>query len=157
MLVLSIILLIAGAVLVCIEMHAPGVAVPGITGAVLIVASMVITAVVVPFGFMIVIGEAVVLLALGYGLFQYLKKHQLYGKLILDETLNQDTPDVGDLSYFLDKEGVTKTVLRPSGDVDFNGTAIEVFSESGYVPEGRRVKVVSVAGRKVSVKEVGGN
>jgi membrane-bound ClpP family serine protease len=151
--VLPILLLAIGAALLCAEMFMPGFGVCGITGVVLIIISSVITVLTVPYGIFIVLGEVGLVGVTMTMAFNYIRKRQLYGKLILDETLNYEEKEIGDLDFFMGKEGVAKTALRPFGSVDFNGVAIEVCSDGTYIPEATKVRVVSVSNQKIVVKQ----
>ena len=59
-----------------------------------------------------------------------------------------------DMAYFLNREGVVTTMLRPVGMADFDGVKLEVLSEGEIVEAGSRVKVVKVEGRKLLVRRV---
>ena len=118
-----------------------------------IVASLVMVAFGVrPFGGLIALGMIAVTVPLLWLLYRFLRKRQLDGRFILSETLNFDVVEVGGLEYFLGKEGVTKTALRPQGFADFNGQNVEVASDAGFVAVDKRVRVVDVQGRRVLVK-----
>lgn len=157
MLILSVLLLVIGAVFLTVEFHIPGFGVCGITGLALIIASVVVTVLKVPFGPYIVIAELAGLGVFGYYMIRYLKKRQLYGKLILDETLNYERTDIGDLDSFVGKEGVTKTSLKPFGRVSFNGVDVDAWADGEYISEDVRVKVVGVENEKVYVKAINTN
>jgi len=129
-----------------------GFGVIAIIGLVGIVTSMALTAFGVDYGGLIVLGKIVVTVPLVWLLYRFLRKKQLDGKFILSETLAEDVRPVGGLEYFLGKEGVTKTALRPQGFADFNGQNVEVASDAGFIPVDKRVKVVDVQERKVLVK-----
>ncbi|MCL2753030.1 MAG: hypothetical protein FWE44_02650 [Defluviitaleaceae bacterium] len=124
-------------------------AVVGILG---VVGSFVMTAIFHPFGWLIILIKVAVLVPSVYGLFRFLRKKQLDGRFILNETLAEDVQDIGGLEYFLGKEGITKTALRPQGTADFNGTNVEVVSDSRFIAVDKRVKVIDVQNRKVLVK-----
>lgn len=52
------------------------------------------------------------------------------------------------------KEGVVVSDLRPVGAVEIDGTRVEVIAESTFVPVGARVRVISVNGPSVRVREL---
>jgi len=56
--------------------------------------------------------------------------------------------------YLIGKEGVAVTYLRPSGVAMINGNRFDVTAENDLLDEGTRIKVVSVEGFKVIVREV---
>ncbi len=154
MVTLVLILLILGVTLLCIELFAPGFGLLGISGIILFIVSSVLTVLYIPMGLMIVLAELIVLAIAMYAIVSYVRKKQLYGKLILNETLNTDQTDIGDLSFFMGKEGVTKTTLRPFGIADFNGIHLEVCSDGPYVPQKRKVKVCEIVKNKVVVRMI---
>ncbi|TFG86747.1 MAG: hypothetical protein E4H17_03930 [Gemmatimonadales bacterium] len=54
----------------------------------------------------------------------------------------------------LGAEGITLSVLRPSGTVKFDDRRIVGVAESGFLPAGTRVRVVKSAGMNVIVRAV---
>ncbi len=52
------------------------------------------------------------------------------------------------------KEGVVVSDLRPIGAADFGGTRMEVISESSFVPVGARVRIISISGPSIKVREL---
>ncbi|MCL2619764.1 MAG: hypothetical protein FWD97_02360 [Defluviitaleaceae bacterium] len=126
-----------------------------IIGLVGVAVSLVLVAVSSPIGGWIVLGKVMVTVPGLWMLWRFLRKRQLDGRFILSETLAEDTVDVGGLEYFIGKEGVTTSALRPQGFADFNGTKIEVSSEAGYIDVDKRIKVVDVQNRRVFVKLAG--
>ena len=51
-------------------------------------------------------------------------------------------------------EGAATTDLRPVGTATFDGNTIEVQAESGFIEEGRPVRITRVDGKTVRVREV---
>lgn len=153
----ALIFLIIGALCLLSEIFIPGFGFFGITGIISLIVSSVITVLFVPFGVFIVLAE---ILALGLILIivlKYIKRHQLHGKIILDETLNDDKKEIAGLDYFIGKSGVTKTPLRPFGSADFNGNTVDVYSEGEYISEHESIKVVAVRENKIYVKKLNEN
>lgn len=151
---LLLLLLLLGTILICVEMFIPGFGVCGISGLVLIALASIVTCFTIPLGPFIVLGELAILGVVVVVVFNYLKRKQLHGKIILDETLEYEKKDIGDLEYFIGKEGFTKTSLRPFGMADFNGITVEVCSDSVYIPEKTKIKVAEVSNRKIIVKQI---
>ena len=157
---LALILLVIGLALLVVEVLTAGMdfGISGILGFAALAASAVV--VIVNFHF---IGLIIVLCVLGFmipssiALIRWLKKKQVYGKFILNETLAEDKRDIAGLEFFMGKEGITKTALRPHGDAIFNGANVEVWSESAYVPANSKVKVVDVKDKRVIVRLAEGN
>ena len=101
------------------------------------------------------IGAILALLLIGgYGLYFFFKKRQLHGGMILTDV--DDAPQV-DISGFLGKEGKTVTLLRPSGDVDFNGVRMEARSDGPFIEKGVKVRVTEAQANRIIVSAVDGN
>lgn len=152
MVALSLLLLLLGAVLLIVEMFIPGFGVFGITGIILFIISSVISILYIPFGIFILLGELLLLTAILVVMLKFLKKRQFFGKIILDETLNEDTNEIGDPDLFIGKEGITKTPLKPFGFADFNGTVMEVTSDGQYISENIPVKIIEASKNKLVVR-----
>ncbi len=52
------------------------------------------------------------------------------------------------------QSGVTLTLLRPSGKAEINGQLVDVMSEGGFIPEGSPVEVVECSGNRIVVRKV---
>ncbi len=157
MMVIAGILLLIGCGLIVAEIFIPGFGVCGIMGIVLLIASSALTIIASPLGIIIVGVELFIVFIISYFLFTYIKSKQLYGKIILNETLNVDKKEFGDLSYFFGKIGIAKTSLRPHGVVDFNGISVEVYSDGTYISENKEIKVVDIRDNKIIVKQTNSN
>ena len=59
-----------------------------------------------------------------------------------------------DLEYFLGKEGITTTILRPAGTADFDGIKLDVVSEGEFIKNESKVKIITVKGRRIVVREI---
>jgi membrane-bound serine protease (ClpP class) len=136
------------------ELHIPGLSPCGFIGVALIIVSMVLTVVYVPFGLVIIAGELGGACVFIMALYRYIKRRQLYGKLILDETLGVEPSEIGSPESLIGKTGVTKTALKPVGKADFNGATLEVFADGAYIPENTKVKVVESGKTKIIVKRI---
>jgi len=101
------------------------------------------------------VGAIIALLAFGgYGLYFFMKRRQLHGGMILTEV--DDAPQV-DVSGFLGKEGKTVTLLKPVGEVDFNGVRMPVSSSGPFIEKGVKVRVTETQANKIIVCAVDGN
>ncbi len=151
MLFVIILLLIAGTALMIAEGIAPGFSVFGAAGIISMAVACVITAVFMPYGYVLVLAEIVGVGVVVVVFLRYIKNSQLYGRLILNETLK--TEKVTDYSNLLGREGIAVTSLRPVGNVNFSGNVLEVHSNGQYIPEKSYVKVVEVREGKIIVSQ----
>lgn len=143
-----------GFILVVIEMFHPGFGAPGITGGILLVLGIVFTARSLTEALILLL---IIIAILGVTLtfvLQSATKGKLSKILILSNSQRKDNGYIGteDLNYFLDKEGVAATVLRPAGIADFSGVKMDVVSEGEYIQKGSRIRVIKVEGRKIVVR-----
>ena len=74
--------------------------------------------------------------------------------MILKEV--DEAPQV-DVSSFVGKEGKAITLLKPYGDVDFNGVRMQVSSYGPFIDKGTKVRVIETQGSKIIVRAVDGN
>ena len=156
MMQLSIILLVVGVLAILLELLMPGFDsfISGIVGVLALVASAVLATL---SGGLFLVGINVTILVLtGYFLYTYIRRKQLNGRIVLSDTLAEDLPPL-DLSSLVGKEGKTITLLRPYGEVDFNGVRVEVSSGGPMIERGARVKVVETQANKVIVSLLDGN
>jgi membrane-bound ClpP family serine protease len=171
---LAVLLFVLGLVLIGLEVFMlPGSAVFGISGAVLVLASLTLVTIdrwpttthewvglsstVASFGFSLV-GAVVAALVLAW----YLPHIPYVNRLILkppgeaaaDGLAEPPATAAPDMSALLGAIGVTATPLRPAGKVKFGDDFVDVVAEGSYVPPGARVQVIEIEGYRIVVKEV---
>ena len=148
----TLFLFLLGAVFLSIEATIPGFGIFGAIGLVLVAVSNVLTVIHVDNGGIIVGVELLVTAVVIFLLFRYFKKKRYFNNLVLTETLASN--DNSNVQLYLNKEGITKTPLKPVGSADFNGTVVEVFSENAFIPNDCRVKVIEVINQKIIVRKI---
>ncbi|MCT4596820.1 MAG: serine protease [Vallitalea sp.] len=149
--IISLSLIILGIILLGLEIIIPNFGIIGCIGIVSILAGVIITSKsfmegVILFLFILVI--AILLLIIIYKIM--LKKGN---PIILEESLKMDEQE-NDLLFFLDKEGVALTPLRPSGNADFDGVRLDVITNGDFISKGSKVIVSNVKGNKIIVKKL---
>lgn len=90
------------------------------------------------------------------GFFKIFSKSPIWKKIRLNtrEEKKEGFTSAADLSYLVNKSGVSLTALRPSGTALIEGKRIDVIAESMFIERGRKIKVIGTEGSKVIVKEV---
>ena len=149
-------ILAAGIIFVIVEMFHPGFGIPGITGGLLLLIGIVMVAQTFAQGVVLIL---IILVILGVALTLALHsatKGRLSKILILSHTEQKESGYIGteDLEFFKDKEGISITVLRPSGTVNFDGVKLDVVTEGDFIPVGTKVRVVKVEGRRIVVRTI---
>ena len=150
---------IAGFILIVVEMFHPGFGLPGISGTVLLLLGVVISARSL---LDVLIMLSIVFAILGCALTVVLKsvtEGRLSRSLVLHSTQKKEEGYIGteDLNFFLSEEGITLTILRPSGLGEFKGIKLDVVSQGEFISKDTPVKIVKVEGRRIVVKEIKDN
>jgi len=152
--ILGIICLIAGFVLIGIEMVIPGFSVPGISGIICLVAGVLFLADSVAEGIFITIVVLAFLGILVAVMLWLLSKGKFRSPIILEaeQTKTEGYLSSSDLNYLLGKKGTAATDLRPSGMVKIDGISFDVISDGSYILKGSKIEIIKVEGSKLVVK-----
>lgn len=150
----SILLLVVGFVLVGIELTAPGISLPGISGILCLGIGVILIADTIEEGVMIALCILVILgIMLGIALWLLSKGKLVKPMILMDEQKKaQGYMSSNDLEYLLGKEGIALTDLRPSGIGDFEGISFDVISDGQYILKGSEIIIYKVKGSKLVVK-----
>lgn len=151
---IGIILLIAGFVLIGIELMVPGFGAPGIAGIICLVVGVFLVTDTLEEGILVTVVVIVILsilMAVIMGLMHYRK---FKSPIILDTEVRSENAYLGeaDLNYLLDKEGIATTDLRPAGKGDFDGIELDVVSEGPYVEKGSKIVIYKINANRLIVK-----
>ena len=151
-----------GLVLLIVEVFMPGFGLPGITGIILEIVCIILTY--VGHGSMAALGVTLIILAviaitISLALRSANKGRLSKSAVILTETESTEDGYVAtrDMEVFLGKNGVTTTVLRPTGMAEFDGVKLNVQSDGEYIAKGEMVRVDRVDGARVVVRRTAGN
>ena len=152
----ALILMLMGVVLLVVEMYIPGFGVPGITGVALLVIGFVVLGPTLGQGLLLfIILAAILCIALSICLYSASKGRLGKSKLVLkDVAVVEDIAESNDLNYFIGREGIAHTALRPAGIGEFDGVKLNVVSDGEFIAQGKRVKVLSVEGNRIVVCEL---
>lgn len=151
--IIGIILLIAGFVLVGIEMAVPGFGLPGVSGIICFIAGILMTAKTVSTGIVMAIIIIVILGIMLAVTITVMGSKKMKPPFVLQEDVKgeQDFLSSSDLDYLVGKEGVAVTDLRPAGKGNFDGVDFDVLSEGKYILQGQKIKISKVRDNKLMV------
>ena len=154
--VMGIVLLIAGFILVGIEMALPGFGLPGISGIIALIAGIVLTADSVSAGIVMAIIVIVILGIMLAVMMTILGSKKLRPPIVLKENVKgeQGFLNSSDLEYLVGKDGLASTDLRPAGKASFDGVVFDVLSEGNFISKGRKIRISRVKDNKLIVTEV---
>ena len=152
----ELILLLVGVALLVFEMYIPGFGVPGVLGIGSLVVGFVLLRPPVEQGLLLfVILAAILCIALTICLITASKGRLEKSKLALnDVAIDPAAAENNDLNYFIGREGVTHTDLRPAGIGEFDGVKLNVVSDGEFITAGRPIRVQRVEGNKIVVSEI---
>ena len=154
-----ILLFVAAIILLGLEIFVvPGFGITGISGFILLAASILLTFDNLAVGLYalslaIILGTAAVVILL-----RMLGSNKNWNKIALTTSQNKEEGYMapGQKKELLDHEGETITPLRPSGIARINGERVNVVSRGDYIPKGRRIKVIKIEGTRAVVREIEG-
>lgn len=153
----AILCLIVGFVLVVVEMYIPGFGLPGIAGGILLIAGIALKAGNAMEAFvMVIVIVALLCVALSISIHSAAKGRLARSKLVLHdvsvkEKQNEEI-DETDLDYYVGREGVARTVLRPAGIGEIEGVKLNVVSEGEFIEKEAPIRVERVEGNRIVVK-----
>ncbi|HHV96402.1 MAG TPA: hypothetical protein GXX37_08035 [Clostridiaceae bacterium] len=147
--------ILIGFCLIAYELFTPGFGVAGISGIILLILSIMITAksfveaLIMLFLILIVIAIIIFLAA----------RSALKGKLtkiILQDSLKKELGYSGrdNLESYIGEKGVALTVLRPSGTGLFNNVKLDVVTEGEFIPKGSNIEIIKVEGMRIVVRKI---
>lgn len=145
--------------LLILEAFIPGFGAAGITGIILEVITLVMTyhqhgalATLVILLFVLL----VLAIAISTSLRSITSGRLSKSALVHSETESNESGyrSLDDLAVFLDREGTTTSVLRPTGIGDFDGVRLNISSEGAFIPAGTRVRIIKVEGARIVVRAI---
>lgn len=153
--IIGIVLLIAGFVLVGIEMALPGFGFPGISGIVSLVLGIIFTADSVSEGIVMAIIIIVILGIMLAVAMTILGSKKMKSPMVLREDVKgeQGFLESSDLEYLVGKEGVATTDLRPAGKGKFDGIEFDILSGGSYIRKGQKIVISRIKDNKLVVTE----
>ncbi|MEH7108631.1 MULTISPECIES: NfeD family protein [Bacillaceae] len=152
----TFLLFIMGMVLIFLEFFLPG-AVAGTLGVIALILSLFLAGDnTIQMGISIIIAIAVSI-AVFFIMIRVLgKKLVLLNKMVLEDSARKEDGYVTNINRtdLLGKEGITLTILRPSGTVIMGNERIDVVTEGDFIEKDMKVKVIKVEGARIVVREV---
>lgn len=153
---LQAVLLTLGLMFLLAEVFIPGFGVAGITGIILFIVGIILTAstfaeALVMFLILLVILALVIILVV-----RSASKGRLSKTLIHKDSLSKEKgfSGVEDMKIFVDREGEAISMLRPAGIGQFDGVRLDVVTDGAFVEEGTKIKVIEVEGRRIVVEKI---
>lgn len=146
--------LVVGIILIVIEMFTPGFAIPGISGIILLLFAIILTAQSFSQGlvmFLVLLSILTILLII---VVRSATKGALFKSPLVNkkvESVDEGYIGVKDMKVFVGKSGQAITPLRPAGTCDFDGVRLDVVTEGDFIDKGNEVTIMKVEGRRIVV------
>lgn len=152
--IIGLLLLVAGFILVGIEMSVPGFGAPGVSGIVCLIGGIVLTAKSIEEGLTIAV-IVIVILAIMFTIILTLFK-RVKSPVVLEDELKgtHDFLNESDLEYLVGKRGVAITDLKPSGKCKIEDIEFDVRAENGYIKKGTNVRISRIHENTIMIKEL---
>ncbi|MBQ8088382.1 MAG: hypothetical protein IJ234_08190 [Clostridia bacterium] len=151
----ALVMVLAGYVLLIVEMYIPGFGLAGVSGTLLMGGGIVLMHP-TPLQALVLVLISVVLLGIAFSIAMHsIAKGRLSkSKLVLNDVLNSAKDDsISDLDYFVGLSGTAHTVLRPAGIAEINGVKLNVVSDGDFIDAGKPVTVQRIDGTRIVVRE----
>ena len=149
----GLLLLVAGFILIGVEMVVPGFGLPGISGIICLIGGILLTAKNIEQGLTITMIGAVILAVMITLMLLILKR--VRPPFILEEDLKstQEYLNASDLEYLVGKEGIASTDLKPAGKCNIEGIEFDVRAEGSYIEKGSKVRISRIHENMIMIRE----
>ncbi len=145
------VLAVLGVILVFAEMLIPGFGIFGVLGIISLLSATIMAAKI--YGTLVFLIMLAALILLFFILLMISKKSGLYNKVVLHDRQEYTDFDEAKFVGLIGKIGTAQSTLRPYGVVEIDGENFDVSSLGDFIDKGKKVKVVQVSGKTVTVKE----
>jgi len=145
-----------GLTLIAVDFYLPSFVLAGIGVALLLAATLIGygTTGSVNVTVLLFCSEAALGFGAAYASIRYFPRTRTGRKMILTEKQTGVSAQSSRAGDWIGREGVAHTVLRPAGAALIDGQRVEVFSESGVIESGSRIKIIAVNENRFVVRKL---
>ncbi|MDD3439312.1 MAG: NfeD family protein [Clostridiaceae bacterium] len=153
---LTAFLYVTGMVLLMIEAIMPGFGVAGISGIVLVLASIVMISSNFFQAILLLAGTTAIAVILVVALYRMGYGKRFVKSMILNTEQKNEEGYVSTKGYekYLGMRGTVATPLRSAGTVIIDGNKIDAVSEAEFIDKGIEVEVIKIEGGRIVVKRI---
>lgn len=152
----TIFLYVLGLVLLMVEAMFPGFGVAGITGVIIVIASIVMMSSSAIQGLLIIIATAAFITLLVIALIKlgWAKKYMKF--FVLKTEQNNEDGYISNNKYtnYVGKRGIVLTPLRLAGTIMIDSVKLDVISEGKFIDKDAVVEVLKTDGSSIIVREI---
>ncbi|WP_100406750.1 NfeD family protein [Bacillus solitudinis] len=152
----SLILFVAGFVLIIFEVFVPGFGIFGLLGIAAIIGGMLLASFSTTSMLVYILISVIVTAIAMIFIFRYFGNRGPWKKIILTASTSTEKGYISNETKkeLMGQEGETLTPLRPSGSAVFGDERLDVVTEGGYIERGKRIQVIYTSGSRIVVREV---
>ncbi|WP_088008018.1 NfeD family protein [Indiicoccus explosivorum] len=153
---ISAFFLIAGLVLVGLELFLPGGIAASLGGGAILISVLMAGDSLQQMALSVFIALVIALIGAMVLVKLFGRQMKLFGRIILSDSTSTESGYVSNVrrSDLIGQSAVTATALRPSGTVLLADERLDAVSESGFIAKGQKVKIVKTEGSWIVVREL---
>ena len=144
---------IAGLILICLEIFVPG-GILGLIGSVFLISSLVICF--IEFGSRIgmyyIAVLACVILSMIILVMKFAHVLPVRNRLFLNATEKNMKVEINDLDSLVGMQGTAYTILRPTGKILVSGKRYEAMTEGAFIPKNNEIEIIRIEGNNIIVR-----
>jgi len=144
---------IAGLILICLEIFVPG-GILGLIGSVFLISSLVICF--LEFGLRIGVYYIAVLscviMAMVILVMKFAHVLPVRKRLFLNATEKNMTVEINNLDTLIGMRGTAYTILRPTGKILVDGKRYEAMAEGAFIQKDNEIEIIRIEGNNIIVR-----
>ena len=149
-----VVLFIAGIILILAEVFViPGFGIAGISGITAVLASLFFIFPNTTIAINVLLAVVLFTLVIAFIMFKKFGSSRFWRRISL-ESNSKDYYSSTSKKDYLNREGKTLSKLRPAGTIKIDEDRVDAVSEGAFIEKGKRVKVISVSGSRIVVREI---
>jgi membrane-bound serine protease (ClpP class) len=149
-----VILFIIGIILILAEIFIiPGFGIAGITGIAAVIVSLFFIFPNTTIAINVLLAVILVTLVIAVLMFKKFGSSRFWKRISL-ESNSENYYSSSSKTDYLNQEAKTLSKLRPAGTIVIAGKRVDAVSEGAFIEKGKKVKVISVSGSRVVVREI---
>jgi len=148
-----VVLFIAGIILILAEVFViPGFGIAGISGITAVLASLFFIFPNTTIAINVLLAVVLFTLVIAFIMFKKFGSSRFWRRISLESSSKNYYSSTSKKDY-LNQEGVTLSKLRPAGTIKIDEDRVDAVSEGSFIEKGKKVKVISVSGSRIVVRE----
>lgn len=153
----AVICLVAGMVLMAIEIFTPGMGAPAIFGSISLIAAIILRADSIETALITLVLILIpLLLGAGIAIRSFSRGALNRSPVVLKDRIEGSSTSLSDaeMQQLVGAEGVALTALRPAGNGVFDGRRLDVVTSGGFIAKDSPIRIVAIEGLRIMVEKV---